>query len=183
MPLTKLAQKLINDKFSRIKYGIDATCGNGNDTLFLVGICDPDGMIFSFDIQEEALDITEKLLSGNNITQSVMLVNSGHENMEKVIKPKVDVVMFNLGFLPYSESTICTKPETTIPALVSACNLIREGGIITVLCYPGTVKGKTETNEVKAWINGINGNEFLVSEYTSDDPDDTTPVLYVLQKL
>ena len=183
MPLTKLAQKLIKDNFTSIKYGIDATCGNGNDTLFLAGICDSEGMIFSFDIQEEALDITEKLLSANNITQSVLLVNSSHENMEKVIKPKVDVIMFKLGFLPKSESKICTKPGTTIPALESSCKLLREQGMITVLCYPGTDQGKVETFEVKTWIDSINSNEFKISEYASDDPDDTTPILFIIQKL
>jgi len=183
MPLTKLAQQLITNKFDTIEYGIDATCGNGNDTLFLAGICDSDGMIFGFDIQEEALDITEKLLNKNNINQCVMLINSGHENMEKVIKPKVDVVMFNLGFLPRSESKICTKPETTIPALELASKVVREGGMITILCYPGTDKGKAERTEVKTWLDGLNSNEFKISEYLSNNPDDTTPVLYLLERL
>lgn len=182
MPLTKLAQQLISDKLDSITFGIDATCGNGNDTLFLAGICDSDGMIFSFDIQEEALAKAETLLAENDITQSVMLLNSGHENMEKIIKPRVDVVMFNLGFLPKSESQICTKPETTNPALKSASKLVRAGGIITVLCYPGTDEGKVETNEVKIWLDGLNNNEFSVSEYLSENPDETTPLLYLLVK-
>lgn len=183
MSLTRFAHKLIKEKFDTVKYGVDATCGNGNDTLFLAGMCDIDGMIFSFDVQNEALDNAEKLLADNNLYTGVMFINSGHENMEKLIKPKVDVVMFNLGFLPNSKSKICTKPESTITALNSAIKLSREGGMITLLCYPGTVEGKVETDEVKKWLDELNGNEFKISENLSDSPDDTTPVLYLLEKL
>jgi len=183
MSLTQLAQKIISEQFDSIEYGVDATCGNGFDTLFLAGLCSEGGMIFSFDIQEEALDKAEKLLADNNITQSVMLVNSGHENMERLIKPKVDVVMFNLGFLPGSSSKICTKPDTTLRALNSASKTVREGGMITVLCYPGTDEGRIETEEVKGWIAGLDNNAFNVSEHLSEKPNDTTPVLHVLRKM
>ena len=182
MSLTKLAQKLISDKFDSINYGVDATCGNGNDTFFLAGICGADGMIFSFDVQEEALDKTEKLLAINNQQAGVMLINSGHENMEKLIKPKVDVVMFNLGYLPKSESKICTRPETTIAALEATLKLVSAAGIITVLCYPGTEEGRVETQEVNKWIGNLDKNEFSLSEYNSEKQDGTTPVLYLLEK-
>ena len=183
MSLTRFAHKLIKEKFDTVKYGVDATCGNGNDTLFLAGMCDIDGMIFSFDVQNEALDNAEKLLADNNLYTGVMLINSGHENMEKLIKSKVDVVMFNLGFLPNSESKICTLSKSTISALNSSNNLLRAGGMITVLCYPGTDEGKKETEDVRNWLDEKDNFEFRISEYLSEKPDDTTPVLYLLEKL
>ena len=182
MSLTTLAQTLIKEKFDRINYAVDATCGNGNDTLFLANLCKKDGMVYSFDVQEEALDKAEKLINTNTRPASVMFVNTGHENMEKVIKPKVDVVMFNLGFLPNSDSYICTKPETTIPALKSAINILRESGMLTVLCYPGTEEGRMETDEVIKWLNKLDKNELEISEHLSEKPDETTPVLYVVEK-
>lgn len=182
MSLTKLAQILISEKFSSIEYGVDATCGNGHDSLFLAGLCSQEGMIYSFDIQEEAIDKAEKLLNDHNMPTSVMFVNSCHQNMEKVIKPKVDVVMFNLGYLPNSQSKICTNSETTITALDSATNILKAGGLITLLCYPGTDEGSVETREVKNWLGKLNKDEFTVSEHLSEKPDDTTPVLYVIDK-
>ena len=182
MSLTKLAQILIREKFDGLDYAADATCGNGKDTLFLAGMCNAGGMVFSFDIQEEALDKSEKLINENTYPASVMFLHTGHENIKKVIKPKVDVVMFNLGFLPKSESNICTKPDTTIKALNSACKILSDNGIITVLCYPGTDEGRVETKEVSKWMNNLDKNEFNLSEHLSDDPDETTPVLYVVEK-
>lgn len=182
MSLTELAKKIIIEKYSSIEYGVDATCGNGRDTLFLAELCRNDGMIYSFDIQEEALDNAEKLLNDQNLPTSVMFVSTGHENMEKVIKPKVEVVMFNLGYLPNSESKICTKPETTITAFHSACEILKSGGIITILCYPGTDEGRVETDEVGKWLNDLDNNKYNVSEHLSESPDETTPVLYVIEK-
>ena len=183
MSLTNMSKELISEKFQSIEYGVDATCGNGHDTLFLAGLCSPDGMIFSFDVQEEALNKAEKLLNENNLPTSVMFVNTGHENMEKVIKPNVDVVMFNLGFLPNSESKICTRPGTTITALNSACRKLNDHGIITIICYPGTLEGRAETKEVKDWIAGLDNNTFNISEHLSEKPNETTPVLYVVEKI
>ncbi len=182
MSLKKLAHRIISEKYSSIEYGVDATCGNGFDTLFLAGLCNPEGMIFSFDIQEEALDKAEKLLNENNLPAGVMFVKTGHENIEGVIKPKVDVVMFNLGFLPNSNSKICTEPETTISSLNSATKILNDGGIITIICYPGTEEGRVETLEVNKWLNELDKDKFSLNEYLSDNPDNTTPVLYVVEK-
>ena len=41
---------------------IDATMGNGNDTLLLSSLCGKDGHVFAFDIQKAALINTRKRL-------------------------------------------------------------------------------------------------------------------------
>ena len=57
---------------------IDATMGDGNDTKFLAGLgCEG----LSFDIQEEALVKTKKLLGNDN--ENVKLILDSHENIEK----------------------------------------------------------------------------------------------------
>ncbi len=45
----------------RVKPGdrvVDATCGNGHDTLFLAGLVEAEGAVFAFDVQELALEKT-----------------------------------------------------------------------------------------------------------------------------
>ena len=39
---------------------IDATAGNGNDTLLLSQLCGESGKVLAFDIQEQALTATQK---------------------------------------------------------------------------------------------------------------------------
>lgn len=41
---------------------IDLTCGNGYDTLFLSNLAGISGCVKAFDIQEEAIERTKKLL-------------------------------------------------------------------------------------------------------------------------
>ena len=52
---------------------IDATCGNGYDTLFLRTNVGRKGKVYGFDIQQTALDNTSKLLKENNVEDGVYL--------------------------------------------------------------------------------------------------------------
>lgn len=47
---------------------IDATMGNGNDTLFLCRMAGRTGYVKAFDIQRQALEATEKLLQENGVS-------------------------------------------------------------------------------------------------------------------
>ena len=54
---------------------IDATMGNGNDTLLLSSLCGKDGHVFAFDIQEAALINTRKRLMA--LSKSLDLLQKG----------------------------------------------------------------------------------------------------------
>ncbi|MDU6962420.1 MAG: methyltransferase domain-containing protein, partial [Staphylococcus sp.] len=71
------AKTLINQHIQDDSIVIDATCGNGNDTLFLAEQV-PNGKVFGFDIQKEAIEHTkEKIASFKHVT----LIHDGHENI------------------------------------------------------------------------------------------------------
>ena len=53
---------------------VDATMGNGHDTHFLSSLCHH---VYAFDIQEQALKETEKLLSLNQV-KNVTLIHDSH---------------------------------------------------------------------------------------------------------
>ena len=53
------AKTLINQHIQDDSIVIDATCGNGNDTLFLAEQV-PNGKVFGFDIQKKLLNIQKK---------------------------------------------------------------------------------------------------------------------------
>src|SRR5690554_5879880 len=113
-------------------HAIDATAGNGNDTLFLAKTVMETGQVYAFDIQEQALEITENLLKANKIFTGVQLIKAGHENMESIISSKVKAVMFNLGYLPGGDHRVITQPKTTLAGIRQAFNLLERGGIITI---------------------------------------------------
>ena len=80
---------------------IDATMGNGNDTLFLCELAGENGYVTAFDIQEKALEHTKALLEGQGIRKNFRLILDGHEHMTEYAKPdSIDLVCFNFGYLP-----------------------------------------------------------------------------------
>ena len=52
---------------------IDATVGNGNDTLFLAQLVGESGKVFGFDIQEEAIERTKARLQEAKLADVVEL--------------------------------------------------------------------------------------------------------------
>ena len=65
---------------------IDATMGNGYDTMYLANIVGENGFVYSFDIQEEAIKSTKKKLEKENLCDRVKLILDGHENMDKYVE-------------------------------------------------------------------------------------------------
>ena len=60
---------------------IDATMGNGNDTLLLSRLCGEKGHVLAFDIQEIALANTRERLKKENAPHNYELFLDSHVNM------------------------------------------------------------------------------------------------------
>src|ERR1700741_700591 len=98
---------------------VDATVGNGYDTLFLAHRVGPGGMVLGFDVQKAALAGARELLKFVGSTGRVSLIHDSHARLENYLPAgaKVQAAMFNLGYLPRGNREIITRPETTIAAL------------------------------------------------------------------
>ncbi|MEJ7220935.1 class I SAM-dependent methyltransferase, partial [Staphylococcus gallinarum] len=85
-----------------------ATCGNGNDTLFLAQNV-PNGFVYGFDIQQLAITNTEQKVA---TFSNVKLIKDSHNNVKQYIKAehigKIDAAIFNLGYLPKGDKSIVT---------------------------------------------------------------------------
>lgn len=182
MSLTDKAHQIISKKSRSIKSGIDATCGNGNDTLFLAKLCSKSGKILSFDIQEVALRIAKSKIKNANLCGTVKFIHDSHENMKDYINDKAEVIMFNLGYLPNADNKVSTKSETTIYALSAAKKLLSDNGLISIICYPGHEDGRVECRNVRTWLNNLDQKKFSILEYLSESPNETTPILFILMK-
>ena len=140
---------------------IDATIGNGKDTLLLAKMV-PFGKVFGFDIQEKAIEKTKEELKKENIT-NFQLFQTGHENMADVLKEyhnKISFILFNLGYLPHGNKEITTTVETTKKALESAEKLLNQKGKILITVYPGHPQGKKESTFLKEYVKGKDFIEF-----------------------
>lgn len=141
---------------------VDATCGNGKDTLLLAELAGPDGHVWAFDIQEAALQRTAARLAEAGLTQQVTLLHTGHERMLELVQHPVQAVVFNLGWLPGSSRTITTAPDTTLAALEQALQLLAPGGLLLITCYPGHAGGDAEATAVQTWAAGLPPRTYFV---------------------
>jgi len=169
----------------RLKPGdraVDATCGNGYDTLLLAQLVGPEGRVWAFDIQEDALIATEERLAEAGCRERVALVHGGHERLAEVVTDPVLAVVFNLGFLPGAPRETVTTPETTLSALEQAASLLLPGGIVTVAVYTGHPGGAEEARAVETWAAALPPGRFNVWRCRQGNRSEAAPYLIVVER-
>jgi len=161
---------------------IDATLGNGNDALFLAQITGDNGLVYGFDIQKKAIDSTAKKLIENNLEKRVKLILDSHENLDIYIKQKISTAVFNLGYLPGSERSVITTPQTTIIALKKAMALLKKDGLITIVSYIEHSGGFEESIELEKFFKTIDENQFKILKINYIADKKNPPVIYLISK-
>lgn len=129
---------------------IDATCGNGYDTLFLTQF--PLKALFAIDIQPEAIKKTKELLDQHKRSHLVSLHEGSHASFQWISPPPtVNLIVYNLGYLPKGDKTLTTQTETTLSSLNAALELLRDKGALSITCYPGHEEGAKEHEAILSW--------------------------------
>lgn len=162
MEITALAQFWVNRFLVEGGLAIDATVGNGHDTVFLAARVGEAGGVIGFDIQQAALEATRERLTKAGLERRVKLIRGSHTEMAAALADEggygeVGAIMFNLGYLPGGEKTVTTKTAETVAALKIALDLLGARGILTVVSYPGHDEGKAEAAAVSEWAKGLSG--------------------------
>ncbi len=174
------AKKYVSSVIQQGDDAVDATMGNGWDTLFLAEAVGEVGMVYGFDVQEAAVVATTKRLKRAGVFGRCQLYQKGHETMEEIVPKQLAAVMFNLGYLPYANKAITTKMDTTLRALRVAVERIRSGGLVTMVCYRGHAGGQQEAASVLEMARALS-SEFKVHQPT-ELPEGDSPVLVVIER-
>lgn len=161
---------------------VDATAGNGHDTLFLAELVGENGHVTAFDIQKEAIDRTKELLNENHVSERVTLILDGHQNMDQYLDTSVSAVMFNLGWLPGGDKSITTLWSTTQEAIQKALDALLPLGVCTICVYPGHAEGAYEKNELATMLSQLRPQEFNVLRHTFINAGTGAPECYIIQK-
>lgn len=99
--ITQWCAAFIRQQVQEGDFCIDATMGNGNDTLLLSQLCGESGKVLAFDIQEQALTATQKRLNAGHVPENYRLLLESHANMAEYATPdSVSCIVFNFGYLP-----------------------------------------------------------------------------------
>ena len=173
---------LWKEQLKTAKVVVDATCGNGNDSLYLLKNGQEGMHLFAMDIQEEAIRRSKELLEQEGISEGVIFLHVSHEEGLAELVEELDLVVFNLGYLPKSDHRMMTEAETTISAIQVASEKLSVGGIITIIAYPGTEKGKKEKEALEMFLHAIPQKEFHCWRTEPMNQVNEPPILYVVQK-
>ena len=161
---------------------VDATMGNGHDTLMLCEAVGPAGHVYAFDVQAQALEETKKRLREQGVDGRAELIHAGHEHMAEYVKGPVKAVMFNLGWLPGGDHGVTTRWETTRRAVESAMDLLAPMGVLVICAYPGHAEGEREKQELTAFLSGLSNRRYNVLHQRFLNAGAGAPECFVIQK-
>ncbi len=185
--LLQHAHALLHNHLKTGDIVIDATLGNGHDTLFLARQVAPTGLVYGFDVQAAAIVATAQRISAAGLSACVRLKQCGHQFMTTQIPVphhgQIKAIMFNLGYLPNGDKNLITQRDTTIAALQAATILLSVGGIITLVVYPGHIGGDVETAGVVDYCQQLCTQHFALQIIENQFPNPSAPRLLILTKL
>lgn len=224
--ITKTTELAMNITLNYVNKGdkvIDATAGNGHDTLVFARVVGDEGKVYAFDVQAQALENTGQLLLANDFSvmkvgtgdgattgtsrdadsgkeegvgvvdeaalaqeanATVHLVEDSHEHMSKYCpEGEIAAIMFNLGYLPLSDKSVSTSTVSTLIALQEALQLVKVGGIVTVVMYCGHEAGKVEKQAILDLTEKLSSKEFHVVYASMHNQGENAPeILWITKK-
>ena len=141
----------------------------------------------AFDVQEAALDSTRQRLDGAGIDAGrVTLYLRDHADMLSSLPDgaagRVAAVMFNLGYLPGGDHAVITRRDSTLQALDAAVRLLRPGGVVAVVVYPGHEGGGDEAAAVDEWAGSLPQAEYQALSYKFLNQRNAPPYVVAIEK-
>ena len=160
---------------------IDATMGNGHDTLTLCELVGENGRVIAFDIQPQAVENTRARLEEAGVLSRASLYCLGHEHMAEKAD-SAQAVVFNLGWLPGGDKSVTTRWETTKTAIESALRLLTPMGVLVICVYPGHAEGDRERQRLTTLLTELPPQRFNVLHQRFLNAGPGAPECIVVQK-
>lgn len=176
LPFTK---SLLEQAVSAGDHVIDATAGNGHDTLFLAQLTGTDGKVYAFDIQKEAIEATRDRVAAFN---NVELLHDSHAKISEYVQTPISAAVFNLGYLPKGDHRIITKSQSTIAAMEQCLELLQPNGLLLVVIYSGHEGGSEERDAVMDFVRSLPQIDFDVLQYGFINQQHSPPFLVAIEK-
>lgn len=163
-------------------HAIDATAGNGHDTLRLARAVGTGGRVWAFDIQAAALNSTRQRIWEEGWGDRVTLVRESHARIGDYVSKGVRVAVFNLGYMPGGNRSVLTRPGSTLEALKSASDLVVPRGRVVIVVYTGHPGGKQEGEAVRRWAGGQAAQGWSVVRYSFSGREGAPPEVLVVRR-
>ena len=190
-PLFRSHLDLAHQYWNRIlqegDFAIDATCGNGQDSLALAKTLHlfKEWGLIGLDIQEKAIENTRTLLQSHlceKTMTSVHLFKQSHAQFPLLAyQSPIRLIIYNLGYLPGGDKTLTTQTDTTLLSVETALEILLPGGILSITCYPGHKEGLLEQETLLKRLSTLNKGDWSVCHHTFSNRG-SSPSLILIQK-
>ena len=178
-----ISRKVIASRVHEGDICIDATAGRGNDTAYLCGLAGESGKVIAFDIQQEAIDSTAKLLEEKGLSSRAELILGSHTQMDSYAEEgTVSCITFNFGWLPGADHAVFSTAGSSTPALEAALTALRPGGVLSAILYSGRVIGSDEKRHILQWARALPLTKCTVLVCDFANWADTAPLPCLLLK-
>lgn len=179
--ITDMAKLILAEYIEPGDIVVDATLGNGNDTIFMRDLIGDDGFLYAFDVQEVAILHSKEQIPDYK-QKNIEFILDGHENMDRYVDKKVKAVVFNLGYLPASDHAIRTSWETTKIAIEKSLDMLLPSGVVSISAYLGHDEGD-EYREIHKFFGSIDAKKFKAVEMNPINQNEFAPKLLICQKI
>ena len=176
----KMAHQLLRQLAKEGDVLVDATMGNGQDTLFLSQLVGKSGCVYAFDIQIAALTRTRKLLQHHG-AYNVELIHDSHIYFSLYFT-SAKAFIYNLGYLPGGDKNITTEAENTLFSIQLALQLLETQGLIALVVYPGHQAGQHEASYIKHRLQTLPQQDYKVLHYQFTNRSEKAPYALFIQK-
>ncbi|GAA4416222.1 rRNA methyltransferase [Advenella faeciporci] len=183
VPVLSFAHQLLRQAVQPGDVAVDATMGNGHDTMVLAQCVGAGGKVYAFDVQEQALQKTRRRLQTAGLDEQVVLIGEGHQHMNRHVWKRLSAVVFNLGYLPGGNKALTTQRDTTLAAVTQGLGLLKPYGLLLLVIYPGHEAGRIEQEAIEVFVNGLDQQHFQVLRYQFTNQKNNPPYLLAIEKV
>ena len=161
---------------------VDATAGNGHDTLFFCEKTQSDCRIVAFDIQSAAINSSAALLQKHGMREKVQLILGDHARLQDYVAEPVQAAVFNLGYLPGQDHRITTTTTSLKPALERLLDLLSPNGRIAIVGYPGHEPGVHELDFLESYLTRCPQRIYTITRLSFINQINHPAILYSISK-
>ncbi len=161
------AHSIWKDFLKKGDHVIDATCGNGHDSFFLANCVleEEKGSLICLDLQEGAIANTKTQLLPSHLNRTTFHHMSHETFPETCITNYFNLIVYNLGYLPGGDKSLTTLTASTLPSLQNALTLIKSGGMISIMCYPGHAEGAKEETALLTFCKTLPSSKYTLCHH------------------
>ncbi|MEY8371246.1 class I SAM-dependent methyltransferase [Aerococcaceae bacterium 50-4] len=182
--IVTVTHQIMRETIHKGDHVLDATVGKGNDTLLLSQLVGSDGLVYGFDIQDQAIALAKKRIEDESKLKNTKLYVKDHSELNQVLpeNEKLRLAIFNLGYLPSGDKEIITQASTTVKAIEGVLDYLDDLGVLLIASYVGHPGGMEEFTAVQSYLEKLDQKRYNVAMFNFLNQKNLPPRLFIVER-